>query len=101
MSLETIKSSIENRLKFAPSLGYVVAINLGDDGVFYLDGHQTPTQVIDHYEGEADTTLSLSEEKMQAIIDGKADANMAVLMGQLKVSGKLGVAMKLASYLEE
>lgn len=97
-----IKTDIEDRLKYAPALGYVVAIHLGgDDATLYLDGHQQPTQVLNYYDGEVDTTLSLAPEKMQAILDGSLDANMAVLLGQLKVSGKLGVAMKLANYLEQ
>ena len=101
MSLETVKTDIQNRLKFAPPLGYVVELDFGDEGHLFLDGHQSSTQVMDSLDQTVDTTLTLSLEKMQAILDGSLDPNMAVLLGQMKVSGKMGVALKLSGFLEQ
>lgn len=101
MSLETIKTDIQKRLSIAPPLGYVVELNFGDEGQLYLDGHQPSTQVLDSLDQSVDTTLTLSLDKMQAILDGNLDPNMAVLLGQMKVSGKMGVALKLSGFLEQ
>jgi len=101
VSLETIKNDIQNRLKMAPPLGYVVELDFGDEGHLFLDGHQSSTQVMDSLDQSPDTILALTLDKMQAILDGSLDPSMAVLLGQMKVSGKMGVALKLSGYLEQ
>lgn len=101
MSLETLKSNIQSKLSIAPPLGYVVDLDLGDAGHIFLDGQDGSTQVLDQTDKTPDTTLTLSLEKMESIVAGNLDPNMAVLLGQMKVSGKMGVALKLASYLED
>lgn len=101
MSLETIKNDIQKRLSIAPPLGYIVELDFGDEGHLFLDGHQPSTQVLDALDQSPDTILALTLEKMQAILDGNLDPSMAVLLGQMKVSGKMGVALKLSGYLEQ
>lgn len=96
MSLDTVKSELQNRLKFAPPLGYVVAIDMDDDGKLFIAADNS---VEDNFDGEPDTTLTLSIDNMMKIASGDLDPNMAVLMGKLKVGGKMGVALKLAGYL--
>lgn len=96
MSLDTVKNELQNRLQFAPPLGYVVALDLDEDGTLYL---LADNRLADHYDGEPDTTLSVSLDNMLKIASGDLDPNMAALTGKLKISGKTGVALKLASYL--
>lgn len=96
MSLDNIKNELQNRLKFAPPLGYVVAIDLDEDGKLFL---LEDNSVVDDYNGEADTTLAASVDNMLKIASGALDPNMAALTGKLKISGKMGVALKLAGYL--
>lgn len=96
MSLDRIKNELETRLKFAPPLGYVVAIDLDDDGKLFL---LSDNSVADTYDDEPDTTLTTSLGNMLQIASGDLDPNMAVLMGKLKIGGKMGVALKLAGYL--
>lgn len=96
MSLSTIKSELEMRLKHAPPIGYKVALDFGDEGKLFLHEDNSVTE---ESEGEADTTLTLSLDTMGKIISGESDPNMAVLMGKMKVGGKMGVALKLAGYL--
>ena len=45
--------------------------------------------------GEADTTISASEETFIKIVNGEQNATSAFMMGKLKVSGDLTNAMKL------
>jgi putative sterol carrier protein len=46
-------------------------------------------------EGDADTTISASEETFMRIVDGEQNATSAFMMGKLKVTGDLSNAMKL------
>ena len=46
-------------------------------------------------EGEADTTISASEETFVKIVNGEQNPTSAFMTGKLKVSGDLGNAMKL------
>ena len=45
--------------------------------------------------GEADTTLSASEETFQKIANGEQNATAAYMTGKLKIKGDMGAAMKL------
>ena len=46
-------------------------------------------------EGDADTTISASEETFQQIASGDLNATTAYMTGKLKVRGDMGAAMKL------
>jgi putative sterol carrier protein len=97
VSLDNVRNNLQNKLRIAPPIGYKVVLDFGDDGKLFLhEDNQVDEAILD----DADTTLSLTVETMEKIISGDTDPNMAVLMGKLKVSGKMGVALKLASYLE-
>ena len=45
--------------------------------------------------GEADTTLSASEETFEKIASGEQNATAAYMTGKLKIKGDMGAAMKL------
>jgi putative sterol carrier protein len=45
--------------------------------------------------GEADTTLTASEETFQKIANGEQNATAAYMTGKLKIKGDMGAAMKL------
>ena len=45
--------------------------------------------------GEADTTISASEDTFIKIVNGQQNATSAFMMGKLKVTGDLSNAMKL------
>lgn len=100
MSLEDIKSQIEEKLKMAPPLGATFKVDLGDDGTFFMDGTITPPEFSEE-DKDADTTLVLSRDTMLGLITGRQDPNMAFLMGKLKVQGSMGYALKLAGLLED
>ena len=46
-------------------------------------------------EGEADATISASEENFQRILSGEQNATSAYMTGKLKIKGDMGAAMKL------
>ena len=45
--------------------------------------------------GEADTTITTSEETMMAVINGEQNPTTAYMTGKLKIKGDMGAAMKL------
>jgi putative sterol carrier protein len=51
-------------------------------------------------DAEADCTIRLSEDRLSQLIEGRLSPTLAYTLGQIKVEGSLGVAMKLAGLLE-
>jgi putative sterol carrier protein len=45
--------------------------------------------------GDADCTISATEETFRKVINGSQNATMAYMSGKLKVKGDIGAAMKL------
>jgi putative sterol carrier protein len=45
--------------------------------------------------GEADTTISTTEDTMLAVIRGEQNPTTAYMTGKLKIKGDMGAAMKL------
>ncbi len=101
MSLETVTKQLSNQAKFAPKIGYKILVDFGDDGVIFIDGEDHPAQISNTDSGDAVTTMKTSLTVFEGIMNGTQDPTMAVMMGKLKVTGKMGVAMKLASILED
>ena len=46
-------------------------------------------------EGEADCTISTTEENFQKILSGEQNSTSAYMTGKLKIKGDMGAAMKL------
>jgi putative sterol carrier protein len=45
--------------------------------------------------GDADTTISTSEETMLKVVNGEQNPTTAYMTGKLKIKGDMGAAMKL------
>ena len=99
MSLETATDQIRAQLPQLAALGYRVKFAINDTGVVYVDASRTPP-TLSNDDGEADCTIRLSEDRLAQLIDGRLSPTLAYTLGQIKVEGSLGVAMKLASLLE-
>ena len=80
---------------------YVLAIKFAikDTGVVFVDATATPP-TLSNDDAEADCTIRLSEDRLTHLIDGRLSPTLAYTLGQIKVEGSLGVAMKLAGLLE-
>ncbi len=99
MSLESVTAQIEAQLPQLATLGYKVKFAITDLGVVLVDAASTPA-TLSHDDGEADCTIRLTEDRLEKLIDGRLSPTLAYTLGQIKVEGSLGVAMKLASLLE-
>ena len=100
MSLESATAAVRAKAALAPKLGHRVTIDLGADGVIYWDGTAVPA-VINNEAGESETTLTLSLDDLEKLIDGSLNPTVAYMTGMLKVAGSLGVALKIAQLFEE
>ena len=99
MSLASVTGKIQAQLPQLAQLGYKVKFAIEGEGVILVDASETPP-TLSHDDGPADCTIRLTEERLEQLIDGRLSPTLAYTLGQIKVEGSLGVAMKLASLLE-
>ena len=89
---EGLESRIEPSKTAGMTNSYVFDIDgAGTWTVDVADGEVTVTEG----SGEADATISASEETFQQIAEGDLNATTAYMTGKLKVKGDMGAAMKL------
>jgi len=100
LSRDNIVQGLRARLGDFTGFGYRVAFDLGDDGIVAVDGTQMPP-VLEEDVGEAACTIRLSADNLEKLMAGNLNPMMAYTLGKLKIEGSMGVAMKVASLLEE
>ncbi len=66
----------------------------GDDGVIVLADNAASTE-----DRETDCTIRISRDNLTKLLTGKLNPMTGVMMGKLKISGDMGVAMKLGQLL--
>ena len=99
MSLEQLTEQVKGQSSHLATLGYKVKFDVEDEGVIMIDGTSNPV-IVDNADTEADCTIALDADKLEKLIEGELSPTLAYTLGQIKVDGSLGVAMKLASLLE-
>ncbi|MBB5661827.1 SCP2 sterol-binding domain-containing protein [Brevundimonas halotolerans] len=80
-------------------LGKTVKLDLGDQGVIYIDGASVPNNVTNE-DKPADATVSMAWDDFMALSEGKLDPMMAFMQGKLKITGDMMIAQKLAPLLK-
>ena len=93
MSMESIADKIRARVA-SGGFGRSVKFNCGSDGVVVIDGSTVSTA-----DGEADCTITLSKDDMEAMMAGDLNPTMAFMQGKLKIEGDMSVAMSLSQVL--
>ncbi len=95
-------AEIETRIKADPDKTKEI------DGVFKFDvtGAAAGVWLVDCREvavkgddGDADVTITVTDEDLVAISDGSLDAMQAFMLGKVQVEGDMGLAMKLQQIL--
>ncbi|WP_170771368.1 SCP2 sterol-binding domain-containing protein [Ruegeria lacuscaerulensis] len=66
----------------------------GEDGVIVLADNQATTQ-----DQDTDCTIRISRDNLTKLLTGKLNPMTGVALGKLKISGNMGVAMKLGQLL--
>ena len=90
---EQLKDRVEKVDSINGTLKFVV-----DGNSIYVDGSGEKNS-ISAGEQEADCTISLTEEVLKKLRDGELNPMMAVMGGQIKISGDMGLAMKVQSLM--
>ncbi|WP_171212119.1 SCP2 sterol-binding domain-containing protein [Ruegeria sp. HKCCA5426] len=91
--LQSIADDIQKNLvgkSFEGSLKF----DCGDDGVIVLSDNQATT-----HDRETDCTIRISQKNLTKLLTGKLNPMTGVALGKLKISGNMGVAMKLGQLL--
>ena len=91
--LEVIRGSASKN----PPIGSTVKFNL-DDHVIFIDGRGDSNEVNNKNE-EAACTITVSRKDFTEIITGKLNPMMATIQGKMRISGDMGLALKLESFM--
>ena len=97
MSLENIVSQFEKRAATAAPIGGSIKFEVDGQGII-IDG-KGDTNTVSASNGEADCTISLTAEVLEKLRDGDLNPMMAVIGGQIKITGDMGLAMKVQSLM--
>ena len=89
-------SQFEKRASTSEPIGGKLKFEVDGVGII-IDGTSDNNTVIASDE-EADCTISLTAEVLEKLRDGEINPMMAVMGGQIKISGDMGLAMKVHLY---
>ncbi len=94
MTLDECTAAIRSKVGSDSGLNASLKFDCGDDGIVYIDGKSTPNSVSND-NGEADCTVGITLENLTAMLEGDLDPATGFMMGKLKVSGDMSVALRL------
>jgi putative sterol carrier protein len=94
MSLENMISQFEKRAATAAPIGGTLKFEVDGVGIL-IDGSGDTNTV----KASDDAAISLTAEVLQKLRDGDINPMMAVMGGQIKISGDMGLAMKVQSLM--
>jgi putative sterol carrier protein len=90
---EQLKDRVENVDAIDGTIKFVV-----DDNAIFIDG-TGDKNTINAEDKDADCTISVSSDILKQLRDGEINPMMAVMSGKIKISGDMGLAMKVQSLL--
>ena len=94
MDLKAATKVLRERVGSDSGLGTTLKLDCGSEGVVLIDGAKVPNTVSND-DGEAACTIGLSLDTLVRLLLRELEPTAAFMMGQLKVDGDRGVAMKL------
>lgn len=108
MDIHDMAEIMREKARMATDFRHKVVFDFGESGAIQIDASETPAKIAVcssaadlEDDMDVETTLRLSPETMAGFLNGTKDPNIAFMTGKLKVSGKMGVAMKLNALLED
>lgn len=98
MSLDAITDQMKTRIGAGGAFKKSVKFDFGADGLVRIDDKVSPA-IVDNEDAPTDCTVKVAMADFMEIAQGKQNAQMAFMMGKLKVEGDMSVAMQLGSIL--
>ena len=93
MDIQTVLDQFNEQAKGIDPIGGKVKFEI-DDHAVVIDGSGTENTITTG-DGEADCTISTSMETLMKMKSGDLNPMMAVMGGKVKITGDMGLAMKL------
>ncbi len=100
MDLSEIAERICAKFQEAPKIDAMVLFDFDEDGTILYNGTIDPAVATVGGIGDAKTIFRCSIETFRGFMNGTKSPDLAYMMGQLKIEGSLGLAMKLKERLE-
>lgn len=72
----------------------------GDEGEWVIDLKNGAGKVYPGKAPKADITITINDDDMVAMADGKLNPQQAFMKGKLKIKGNMGLAMKLGKVMD-
>lgn len=94
MDLQACTTAIRTKVGDNSGLNATLKFDCGDEGVVFVDALASPNTVSNDNK-EASCTISISLENLGALLNGQLNPMNGFMAGKLKVSGDMGVAMRL------
>ncbi|HEX5685495.1 MAG TPA: SCP2 sterol-binding domain-containing protein [Ideonella sp.] len=98
MDLNAATKVLREKVGSDSGLGTTLKFDCGSEGIVLIDGAAVPNTV-SNSDGDAACTIALSLDTLNRLILGELEPTTAFMMGKLKVSGDMSVAMKLQHLL--
>ncbi|WP_416909119.1 MAG: SCP2 sterol-binding domain-containing protein [Polymorphobacter sp.] len=98
MSLDAITEQMKSRIGAGGNFKKSVKFDFGDQGLVRIDDTVSPA-IVSNEDGPVDCTVKVGMDDFIEIANGKQNAQMAFMMGKLKVDGDMSVALQLGSIL--
>jgi putative sterol carrier protein len=97
MELSELTEEMRKRAGQNVKLGYKVKFILEEGGIIFWDGTEHPPAIDNEDKPDATTTIRISPENLEKLMEGALDPTLAYMTGKLKVEGSMGVALKLTA----
>lgn len=98
MTDESLQEQLNAALPKLGGIGAIIAFDLGADGKYVVDARGGTAKLAPD-DAEPACTIKASGSTILKLLDGSLDPMIAYTLGKLKVSGSMGLAMKIASAL--
>ena len=94
MDLQACTEAIRTKVGENSGLNATLKFDCGADGVVFVDAVSTPNTVSNANQ-DAACTITIALADLGALLTGQLNPMNGFMMGKLKVSGDMGVAMRL------
>lgn len=101
MISESLINQVRQKMQFAGIKDKRIVFEIEDEGKILINTHEVPYEIEETETDDYDVKMRAKMSVFEGILTGTQDPNMAFMMGKLKVDGSTGLAMKLASVLED